>query len=220
MLSNHDIARWWDDCWTSETEMAPWSKAVAGLTAQQAAWKPPGGHHSIWEIVLHISFWREFELRKANGEPRDEAEIARRNWSEPDEVSEAAWGGTVGRLAELPAEGKGGMGGWAEKAPGQLGQGGRRVGPYTETMVRAIFESNFNRETTFRSAWGLRSLSDKYEVADIERACERALLHNGRSYKTVERILKLGITPTDDGEGNDASASIDHGNVRGPQYYH
>ena len=109
---------------------------------------------------------------------------------------------------------------WADKDPEKLLKWGRRVGPYTETMVRAIFESNFNRETTFRSAWGLRSLSDKYEVADIERACERALLHNGRSYKTVERILKLGITPTDDGEGNDASASIDHGNVRGPQYYH
>ena len=126
MLSNHDIARWWEECWTSETEMAPWSKAVAGLTAQQAAWKPPGGHHSIWEIVLHISFWREFELRKANGEPHDEAEIARRNWSEPDEVSEAAWGGTgrggdfgdgaVGWLAELQAQVKGGMEESEEKA--------------------------------------------------------------------------------------------------------
>lgn len=112
MLSNHDIARWWDDCWTSETEMAPWSKAVAGLTHEQAAWKPPGGHHSIWEIVLHISFWREFELRKLDGEARDDAEIARRNWSEPQEVNEAAWdgtGGAVERLAELQTQVKAGM---------------------------------------------------------------------------------------------------------------
>lgn len=125
MLTNHDIAKWWDECWTSETEMAPWSKAVAGLTPQQAAWKPPGGHHSIWEIVLHISFWREFELRKANGEARDEAEIARRNWSEPQEISEAAWGGTggtggtggaVGRLAELQSLVKAGMEESVEKA--------------------------------------------------------------------------------------------------------
>lgn len=116
MLTNHDIAKWWDECWTSETEMAPWSKAVAGLTHEQAAWKPPGGHHSIWEIVLHISFWREFELRKANGEARDEAEIARCNWSGPKEVDESEWGGAVGRLAELQARVKAGMEESAEKA--------------------------------------------------------------------------------------------------------
>ncbi len=116
MLTNHDIAKWWDDCWTSEMEMAPWSKAVAGLTPQQAAWKPPGGHHSIWEIVLHISFWREFELRKVDGEARDEAEIARRNWSEPQEISEAAWDGVVGRLAELQTQVKAGMEESQEKA--------------------------------------------------------------------------------------------------------
>ena len=116
MLTNHDIAKWWDDCWTSETEMAPWSKAVAGLTHEQAAWKPPGGHHSIWEIVLHISFWREFELRKVNGEERDEAEIARRNWSEPQEVSETAWDGVVEQLAELQGQVKTGMEESQEKA--------------------------------------------------------------------------------------------------------
>jgi len=83
-----------------------------------------------------------------------------------------------------------------------------------------LFASNFNHEATFRSVWGLRSLADKYGEADIERACERALLHNGRSYKTVDRILKLGIASADDGGSNDAATSIDHGNVRGPEYYH
>lgn len=101
MLSNHDLAKWWDDCWTSEVEMAPWGKAVSGLTPEQAAWKPTDDHHSIWEIVLHMSFWREYELSKANGEPRDEAEIARRNWVVVEDVSEAVWNGEVDRLAEL-----------------------------------------------------------------------------------------------------------------------
>lgn len=107
---------------------------------------------------------------------------------------------------------------WADKDPEQLRQWGQRVGPYTETMVRALFEANFNRETAFRSAWGLRSLSDKYEDADIERACERALIYGGRSYKTVERILKLGLASSD-GDGEYSGALIDHGNVRGPDYY-
>ena len=91
MLSHHDIARWWDECWTSEMEMAPWGKAVSGLTAEQAAWKPAGGHHSIWEIVLHMTYWREYELGKANGKTRDEEEIARRNWGTIEDISKSAW---------------------------------------------------------------------------------------------------------------------------------
>jgi transposase len=111
---------------------------------------------------------------------------------------------------------------WADKDPEHLIAWGRNVGVHTETMVRSIFESNFNREVTFRSATGLRSLTDKYDEAEIERACERALRHSGRSYKTVERILKLGLAfqSNDDGESNDARAPIDHDNVRGPHYYH
>lgn len=107
---------------------------------------------------------------------------------------------------------------WADKDPEQMRQWGQRVGPYTLTMVGALFDANFNRESAFRSVWGLRSLAQRYDEADIERACERALLHGGRSYKTVERILKHGLVPVD-GDGDEAGAPIDHGNVRGPNYY-
>lgn len=111
---------------------------------------------------------------------------------------------------------------WAGKDPKPLIAWGARVGVYTETMMRRIFESNFNREVTFRSASGLRSLADKHEEDAIERACQIALEHGGHSYKAVERILKHGVAlcPTDDGEGTDAPAPIDHANVRGAEYYH
>jgi len=68
---------------------------------------------------------------------------------------------------------------WADKDPEQMRQWAQRVGPCTETMVRALFESNFNRESAFRSVWGLRSLTQRYEEPDIERACERALMYGG-----------------------------------------
>lgn len=108
---------------------------------------------------------------------------------------------------------------WADKDPEQMRQWGRRVGPCTEAMVEALMTSNFNREAAFRSVWGLRSLSDRYDEADIERACERALLHGCRSYKTVERVLKLGLVEMDDDDGEQTGVPIDHGNVRGPDYY-
>lgn len=106
---------------------------------------------------------------------------------------------------------------WADKDPEQMRQWGCRVGPHAEAMVISLYAANFNREAAFRSVWGLRSLADKYEPADIERACERALSYGGRSYKTVERILKVGLS--NDGDGQQAAAPIDHGNVRGPDYY-
>ena len=56
---------------------------------------------TIWQIVLHMNYWREFKLNELDGKPRDEAEISRCNWAEPDEVSEAAWSAAVERFDEL-----------------------------------------------------------------------------------------------------------------------
>jgi len=127
-------------------------------------------------------------------------------------------GGATTHTAHMPAHHRW----WAEKDPEPMRKWAASVGPYTEAMLEAILGSNFNREQTFRSATGLRSLADRYEAEQIERACERALRFGGCSYKNVERILKLGLrTPAmDDESDDDARSPIDHDNVRGPSYYH
>ena len=79
-------------------------KFVQGLTPQQAAWKPDGAKHSIWQIVMHMSFWREFVLRELAGESRDEQEIARRNWPEPKDITDAAWQEAVEYLVKTQAQ--------------------------------------------------------------------------------------------------------------------
>jgi hypothetical protein len=114
---------------------------------------------------------------------------------------------------------------WADKDPEQMVASAAKVGTCTAAMARAILEGNFNRNAAWNSAMGLMSLTDKYDAEELERACETALLCNGRSYKSVERILRLGVGRNDnDGEGSGdgagAAAPIDHDNVRGPQYYH
>lgn len=40
----------------------PWhgpsrAAVLADVTAAEAAWRPPGGAHSIWELVLHMGGW-------------------------------------------------------------------------------------------------------------------------------------------------------------------
>ena len=72
--------------------IAAWSKAVAGLTPEQAAWKPQPERHSIWQILHHIAFWREYAVARQRGaDPLTDDEIAARNWEEPAQVSQAAW---------------------------------------------------------------------------------------------------------------------------------
>jgi uncharacterized damage-inducible protein DinB len=53
----------------------PTRRILDGITAPQAAARPGGGAHSIWEIVLHMTAWtREAEARlagRAPGDPED-----------------------------------------------------------------------------------------------------------------------------------------------------
>jgi hypothetical protein len=95
------LVKWWNAAWDEGLWAAAWGKSLAGLTAEQAAWKPGAGRHSIWQNVLHMLFWREHELRLIAGEPRASKEqIAAGNFPEPAEVSAAAWEGAVARLKQ------------------------------------------------------------------------------------------------------------------------
>jgi uncharacterized damage-inducible protein DinB len=66
--------------------------AVRGLTAADAAWRPPGGAHSIWELTLHIAYWNYAVRRRITG--ADSARFPRSpsNWPEPPaRPTDAAW---------------------------------------------------------------------------------------------------------------------------------
>jgi len=72
--------------------------ALAGLTAEQAAWKPQEQEtRSIWEIVNHVTFWKEVVLRFLDGE---ETVKVGDEWPPVSEVSEEAWARTVEHLRE------------------------------------------------------------------------------------------------------------------------
>ena len=47
----------------------PASKAVAGLTAEQASWKDGKGNHSIAQLVSHLIFWDQSNLARLQGKP-------------------------------------------------------------------------------------------------------------------------------------------------------
>lgn len=88
----------WDESWTEGTWFGSWSKALEGVDADQAAWKPAAGTHSIWQLVNHVCFWREYTVRSLAGEKIDAAEVERHNFAEPAAKTAAAWAATRERL--------------------------------------------------------------------------------------------------------------------------
>jgi transposase len=95
------------------------------------------------------------------------------------------------------------------------------VGPFAVAMVNAIVSANVIREQGFRSARGLQRIGERFGAERTEAACERAVSFGARSYKPVERILRLGREMTTDPRAaNDDISAIRHENVRGPGYYH
>lgn len=96
-----------------------------------------------------------------------------------------------------------------------------KMGAMTHAMMQRILESNPVREVSWRSGKGLQRLCTKYGAVRVEAACERALHMGARSYKPVERLLRLGRDEMSlPGCEPEERPSIVHENVRGPDYYH
>jgi len=99
-MDRQTLLQLWNEAETKGLWHAPWSKSLSGLTPAEAAWKPSPQRHSIWQIVNHMIFWREHELRNLVGKKPDESEINRRNWEEPNSPTDGAWSATLARFAE------------------------------------------------------------------------------------------------------------------------
>ncbi|HZW10867.1 MAG TPA: DinB family protein [Phycisphaerales bacterium] len=98
------VADGWDAAWSKGLWAASWSRSIEGLTPAQASWSPAPGRHSIWQIVLHMVFWRETYLRRlATGEQTSDEERDRLNFPEITGVTEASWADARRRLAETHA---------------------------------------------------------------------------------------------------------------------
>ena len=100
-MDRPSLLKWWNDAWTEGLWAASWSKAVADLTPAQAAWTPAPGRHSIWQIVEHMMFWREDNLRRlAGGTKPTPEQLASGNFPQIRDTSDAAWRDTLRRFED------------------------------------------------------------------------------------------------------------------------
>jgi hypothetical protein len=100
-VERESLLQLWDEWWKEGIWFASWSETLEGLTPDQAAWRPGSELHSIWQIVAHVCFWREYTLGTLAGRPKpSDEEMARSNFPEPEAVTTQAWEAARARLAE------------------------------------------------------------------------------------------------------------------------
>jgi DinB superfamily len=66
--------------------------AIRGVTAVQAAWRPAGDRHNIWELTLHAAYWKHVVRRKILREKRGSFVLAGSNFFERPEGGTAPAG--------------------------------------------------------------------------------------------------------------------------------
>jgi hypothetical protein len=110
-----------------------------------------------------------------------------------------------------------------EWTPSRLIQWGQSVGANTAAVVEYVIRSRPHPEQGYRSALGLLRLGEKFTASRLERACERALLIQAPSYRSVKTLLeqRMEAAPLRDDEASadDASTQLGAANVRGRKYY-
>lgn len=66
--------------------------ALRGVSADQAAWRPTARRKSVWELALHIAYWKYTVRRHLVGGPQPRFPRRPANFPRlPDPADEAAW---------------------------------------------------------------------------------------------------------------------------------
>ncbi|WP_342551387.1 DinB family protein [Paenibacillus sp. FSL R7-0652] len=93
-----------EDTWNQCNWIVPLSKALEGLTAEQAAWVPYLGGLSIWQLVNHMYYYNQLILERLQGQTPSEpaAESNAATFGEPgDPSNHAGWSMLMRRTSAL-----------------------------------------------------------------------------------------------------------------------
>ena len=84
-----------DEAYEKKTWHGPNLKqSLKGVTARQAAWRPGRGRHNIWEVALHVAYWKYALRRRIEGGKRGSFTLKGSNFfarPEQGNLNEAAW---------------------------------------------------------------------------------------------------------------------------------
>jgi transposase len=94
-----------------------------------------------------------------------------------------------------------------------------KIGPQTKVLTETLLVQRAHPQQAYRTLLGILRLGKAYGEQRLEAACERALQINALSYRSIESILKNGLDQKPLGRKEAGSTPIQHGNIRGANYY-
>jgi transposase len=109
----------------------------------------------------------------------------------------------------------------ADISPTQLIERAARIGPDTERLISDILNTRRHPEQGYRASLGILQLEKQYGAERLELAATRAMLTGLRRCRQMETMLKSGLDRlgTVDLVTDPNPPAIEHGNVRGADYY-
>lgn len=100
-MDRAELLELWNDMWKEGNWIPSWPDSLAEVSAAEAAWAPNPDCHSIWQEVVHVTFWRTVTLtRMAGGNAPDPQTIEELQFAAPVVVSEDAWNETMAALKQ------------------------------------------------------------------------------------------------------------------------
>jgi uncharacterized damage-inducible protein DinB len=77
--------------------------AVRGVSWKEAQWRPKPGRHNIWELVLHMAYWKYTVVRRLGDAPRGGFPRDGSDWIPVEDASEAGWKADIALLHDQHA---------------------------------------------------------------------------------------------------------------------
>jgi len=108
---------------------------------------------------------------------------------------------------------------YLEWTPSRIQSWADQAGPKTRRVVTEIMNRRNHPEQGYRASLGVIRLGKRYSQDRLEKACTRAVFMNVYSYKSIESILKNGLDKTPLPIKEAEQKPVNHGNIRGKEYY-
>ena len=108
----------------------------------------------------------------------------------------------------------------AQFSPERLQRWAAKIGPETAALITQVLAERPHPEQGYRACLGILRLAKSYGDKRLNAACARALILATHRYKSIESILKKGLGQQPLNPPTGSTLPADHGNLRGPGYYH
>ena len=104
-MNREQLLELWNDMWKEGNWVPSWPDSLADLNVDTASWSPGPNAHSIWQEVVHVTYWRRATLnRMAGGGPTTDEENEQLEFALPDKISDESWEAAVTALKQTHDE--------------------------------------------------------------------------------------------------------------------